>query len=97
MSLTKEDLSAIQQLIEASERRLEQRLIARIDELDETISLQTAKGFDEVHTRIDKVKAELSEVKHTVKRIEHVQQKEIKRVDQHDATIKHIRTVLRTA
>lgn len=100
MSLTQDDLRAIQHLIETSEQHLEQRLLpvilARIDELDNTLSIQTAKGFEEVHTRIDKIELELTEVKNTVKRIEKVQQKEIKRTDRHDAAIKHIRAVLRT-
>lgn len=59
MSLTKSDLLAIKGLIQDSERRT----IQRIDQLDDTLSMQMANGLSEVHEKIDEVKYDLEGVK----------------------------------
>lgn len=52
MSLTQADLKAIQRIIQVTVQPM-------IDRLDETLSIQTASGFAEVHEKIDKVEAKL--------------------------------------
>lgn len=60
MVLTKNDLAAIGTLIEASEMRLENRVIARIDDLDDVLSLQMEQGLQEVRNQITAVDKRLS-------------------------------------
>ena len=86
MGLTKQDLAAIERLIEASESRL----IARIDDLDDVLSLQTEHGLQEIRDQ-------LSDVKEVVDRIESVQQAELERNDRQDFAIKQIRKSLHAA
>jgi hypothetical protein len=83
MSLTKQDLTAIEKLIEASESRM----ITRIDDLDDVLSLQTEHGLQEVRDQI-------ADVKEVVDRIARVQQAELERDDQQDAAINQIRQKL---
>jgi hypothetical protein len=90
MSLTKQDLNAIGKLIEASEHRLENRLIARIDELDDVLSLQMERGLQEIRDDIHAVKS-------VVDRIDRVQQAEIIRNDRQDSDIKKMRKALHSA
>lgn len=94
MSLTNQDLTAIKRLIDTANARLETRLIKRIDELDDTLSLQTAAGFNEVHKRINGLSTKLSHVEQTVGRIERVQQAELERNDKQDLGIQKIRETL---
>lgn len=86
MHLTKQDLAAIGKLIETSEGRL----IARIDDLDDVLSLQTEYGLQEVRDQISDVKA-------VVDRIEHTQKAELERNDSQDTAIKQIRQKLHAA
>ncbi|MGH7193824.1 MAG: hypothetical protein ACREJM_09865 [Candidatus Saccharimonadales bacterium] len=90
MSLTKQDLGAIGKLIEASGRRLENRLVARIDDLDDVLSLQVERGLQEV-------REDISALKTVVDRIDQVQQTELARNDRRDADIKKIRKTLHAA
>ncbi|HVX56265.1 MAG TPA: hypothetical protein VHA37_00910 [Candidatus Saccharimonadales bacterium] len=84
MSLTRQDLSAIQKLIETSERRLEAQLTARINDLDDVLSLQTERGLQAVRDQVHAVKL-------VVDRIERVQQAEIARNNRQDTAITQIR------
>jgi hypothetical protein len=106
MTLTKDDLAAIEHLIDNSletklETKLEaklqprfdafeKRIIMRIDDLDDTLSQQTAAGFSEVYTKI-------ADLQSTVDRIEQVQLAEIMRNDHQDQAIKKIRKALHAA
>jgi DnaJ-domain-containing protein 1 len=90
MSLTKQDLTAIEKLIQSSSDGLESRLIARIDDFDDTLSIQMEHGLLEIRD-------DISSVKVVVDRIDRVQQAEITRNDKQDADIKQIRKSLRTA
>lgn len=56
MSLTKQDLAAIEKLIKASNDSLEERLMARIDDLDDMLSMQTEHGLQEVRDQVSVVK-----------------------------------------
>lgn len=86
MTLTKADLTAITGLIEASETRM----IARIDDLDDTLSMQTERGLQEVRDQVVAVKV-------VVDRIDGVQQAELERNDRQDAAIHQIRDSLHAA
>lgn len=90
MSLTKQDLNAIGKLLEASIGASESRLIARIDDLDDVLSLQMERGLQEVRNDIGSVKS-------IVDRIDRVQQAELTRNDRQDEDIKKIRKTLRAA
>ena len=94
MSLTKDDLKAIQQLIETSEKRLMERLttqiIARINELDDTLSLQAGKGFNEMQHKIAAVDDHIG-------RVERIVQAEVSRIDQHETMFGKLRKAIGTA
>lgn len=79
MSLTISDLKSIKDIVYTSENRL----IKRIDELDDTLSMQMEHG--------------LQEIRDTVNRIEKVQLRYIVRVEDHDLSINHIRKTLHAA
>ena len=95
MSLTNDDLRAVKNLIDGSidERvlpmfgKLESRLTKRIDDLDDSLSMQMENGLQEVRDQI-------SSVKETVERIERVQLVEIDRNNQQDQTIAKMRRAL---
>ncbi len=67
MSLTKQDLASIEKLFKTSNDGLEERLIARIDDLDDVLSMQVEHGLQEVRDHV-------GAVKEVVDRIDHVQQ-----------------------
>lgn len=98
MTLTKDDLAAIRTMIgdminhssNSLETRLEAKLVARIDELDDRLSMQTEHGLQEVRDQIQSVKE-------VVDRIDRVQQAELERNDRQDATIHQMRKSLHAA
>ncbi|MEK7059567.1 MAG: hypothetical protein AAB971_02315 [Patescibacteria group bacterium] len=59
MSLTRQDLNAIQRLIDNSCNRLETSLIKRIDELDDTLSMQMEHGLQEVRDQVNGLRSEM--------------------------------------
>lgn len=83
MSLTSNDLKSIKDIVYTSEIRL----IKRIDELDDTLSIQMENGLQEVR----------DELRVTADRIEKVQLRETIRVDEQGISISHIRKALHTA
>lgn len=90
MSLTTSDLKSIKDIVDTSANRLEVSFIKRIDELDDTLSMQMEQGLQEVRDQV-------SEVKQIVNRIENVQLREITRVDGHETSIVNIRKALHAA
>ncbi len=66
MGLTSIDLNQIKEIVETSALATETRVIKRIDELDDTLSIQMENGLQEVRDQI-------SEVQKTVNRMEKVQ------------------------
>jgi hypothetical protein len=102
-TLTKDDLAAIGELIDDRVPKImaepllsmENRLVARIDDLDDVLSLQMEHGLPEVHDQLASVAAglssEISEVKTVVDRIDRVQQTELARNDHQDEAIKKLR------
>jgi len=93
MVLTKDDLGAIQTIV------YENAVLIR-REINE-LSLDTAAGFVEVHSKLatiqsdlDEVKVDLGDVKTTVKIIQRVQAAEIERVDKHESAIQKMRKAL---
>ena len=83
MSLTTNDLKSIKDIVDTSANRLEVSFIKRIDELDDTLSMQMEHGLQEIHD--------------TVNRIEKVQLRYIVRVEDHELSINHIRKTLHAA
>lgn len=77
MSLTSGDLRAINRLITSSEKRM----IQRINELDDTLSIQMAAGLEELHDKFNSLSDKLDKTNDAVGRIERRQQAEIDRVD----------------
>ena len=90
MSLTRNDLKSIKDIVDTSVSASETRLIKRIDELDDTLSIQMENGLQEVRDQI-------FEVQKTVNRMEKVQLREIIRVDGHETSIINIRKSLHAA
>ena len=90
MSLTKTDLNQIKEIVETSAHATENRVIKRINELDDTLSIQMENGLQEVRDQI-------FEVQKTVNRMEKVQLREIIRVDGHETSIINIRKSLHAA
>jgi hypothetical protein len=88
MSLTKQDLAAIEKLIKTFSNTLEDRLTARVDDLDDTLSMQTENGLQEVRDQV-------SAVKEVVDRIDRVQHTELERSDRQETAISQIRKSLR--
>lgn len=82
-------------IMEGRLQAMEDRLVARIDNLDDTLSMQMEHGLQEVRdqvTDVDKrLSGEISEIKRTVQRIDRVQQAELERNDRQDAAIYQIR------
>lgn len=81
MSLTTQDLQAIQQLIDASEQRMrtyidkailasERRMRTYVDEAIDALARQTAAGFQEVHERLDRIEERLDRVEERLDRVE---------------------------
>lgn len=105
MTLTEDDLAAIKKMvgtmINDSNDSLEARLIARIDDLDDALSVQTERGLQEIRDQLAAVDGRLSggiaAIKETVLRIDHVQQAELERDDRQDAAIHQIRESLHAA
>jgi hypothetical protein len=64
--------------------------MARIDDLDDALSMQMEHGLQEVRD-------DISSLREVVDRIDHVQQAEVARNDRQDADIKHIRKNLHAA
>ncbi len=83
MSLTSSDLNQIKEIVETSALATENRVIKRIDELDDSLSMQMEHG--------------LQEIRDTVNRIEKVQMKEVIRAENHELAINHIRNTLHSA
>lgn len=83
MSLTTGDLKSIKDIVHSSETRL----IKRIDELDDTLSIQMENGLQEVR----------DELRATADRIEKVQLREAIRMDEHGISISQIRKALHSA
>ena len=79
MSLTKDDLNSIKDIVEDAK---------------EDVKIHVAAGFAEVHKRIDGVEVGLKEVKDTVSRIENIQRTEISRADQHSKAITKLKKQL---
>jgi hypothetical protein len=92
MALTKEDLTAITEIVEAKVTAIvggaEQRIMKHVTKEIDDLAIDTAKGFEEVHQKIAVLQDEVVDVKHTVNRIEQVQRAEISRVDSQEAVIK---------
>lgn len=103
MTLTKDDLSAIAGLIDDRVPKImtepllamENRLLARINDLDDVLSLHMEHGLQEVRNQVATVYSnldnELCEVKKVVDRIDRVQQAELARNDHQDEAIKKLR------
>lgn len=90
MTLSKDDLAAISAMISDSSNGLEAKLVARIDELDDRLSMQTEH-------RLQEVRDQIQAVKEVVDRIDRVQQAELERNDRQDAAIRRIRKNLHAA
>ncbi len=90
MSLTDQDLVAIKRLLDIANQRLETRLIKRIEELDDTLMIQTENGLQAIRDQVGKVQA-------TVDQIKRAQQAEQERNDRQDNGIKRIRKALHAA
>lgn len=102
-TLTKDDLAAIGELIDERVPKImakpllsmENRLIARIDDLDDVLSMQMERGLQEVRYQLSEVNTKLSgkidTVKQVVNRIDSVQQAELTRNDHQDEAIKRLR------
>lgn len=90
MSLTTSDLKSIKDIVDTSVSSSEARLIKRIDDLDDTLSMQVEHGLQEVRDQV-------GEVKQIVNRIEKVQLREMIRVDGHETSIVNIRKSLHAA
>jgi hypothetical protein len=84
MSLTKQDLTAIQHLIDTGNSRLETSLKRHFDEKIDGLSTDTAMAFNDVYPKLDAIKD-------TVERIDRVQQTELGRNDNQDKAIKRMR------
>ncbi|HXR50084.1 MAG TPA: hypothetical protein VN778_03610 [Verrucomicrobiae bacterium] len=84
MSLTQDDLQAIQRLIQTTVPPLIKVTVQpMIDEAVDTLAQSTAAGFAEVHERIDKVEAGLG-------RIENKLDATIDRIDDHATRIRQL-------
>lgn len=91
-TLTQDDLAAIGELIDDRVPKImaeplmsmENRLLARIDDFDDVLSMQMERGLQEVRDQV-------SAVKRVVDRIDQVQQAELARNDHQDEAIKKLR------
>lgn len=90
MSLTKDDLQAIKQVVEHV-----------VEEAIEDAKQQAAAGFAEVHKKIGKLEAKIVKQVHDVdlraSRLERVVVKEVDRTNDHGLAIKKIRKALHAA
>jgi hypothetical protein len=104
-TLTEGDLVAIGRVVdEKLDPRLEEfenRLMARIDDLDDTLSIQMEYGLQEVRDQLaavhSKLSGEIAKVKVVADRIDHAQQAELSRNDRQDEDLKRIRKNLHAA
>ncbi len=104
MSLIEQDLGAIKKLVDNSNSRL----FKRIDELDDTLSMQMEHGLQEVRDQVDGLRGEVSElrdqvgglrgevdgVKQVVERTERVLLDEVDHNNKQDKAILKIRKTL---
>lgn len=70
MSLTTQDLQAIQRIVDASIEASEQRMRAYVDEAIDSLARQTAAGFQEVHERLDRIEERLDRVEYRLDQVE---------------------------
>ncbi len=88
MNLTKDDLLAIQEVVKETVQPM-------LDNLDDTLSQQTAQGFaavdkrfEKINSRFEKIDARFEGVDSTLSRIENKLDATIDKVDTHTADIR---------
>lgn len=91
MSLTKDDLAAIRDIVETVVEDAKQQTAAGFEEVHQK--------FEEVHQKIDDISSELSETRKElgdkIDNLHKIVMSEVKRVDEHSGTISNIRKQLK--
>ena len=91
MSLTKDDLKAIQNIIDTRVPIIiDERIRPILEEFEERFSIKVENGFQEIRNQ-------LNQLQNTVDSIERVQHAELERNDRQDADLKKIRKALHAA
>jgi radical SAM superfamily enzyme len=98
MSLTKDDLKAIQNIIDTRVPIIiDERVQPILEEFEERLKIQMETGLQEVRNQVSNLQASVNRIEVTVDSIERVQQAELERNDKQDVAIKKIRKALHAA